>query len=517
MNWNFPKLIELFSKGHSSHLLKIGKWGIEKESLRVTGDGSLAITPHPKEFGNKIENPCMKTDFSESQIELVTPAFNSIEKTFSFLNNLQIIAEQVIGNELLWPLSMPCRLPDDGAIPLALYNDTKEGKEKEVYRSGLSLRYGKKMQMISGIHYNFSFHEDFWDFLYQKTGAGKTKQAFINEAYFTLARNFLRYRWLLHYLSGASPAADESYWTDILQKQKELNAYSDNSGLLNYTDNATSLRMSCFGYNNGFHRNNFISYNSLDDYIRGIRTALTTKSEAYSKFGIFKNGRQIQLNDSLLQLENEYYSPIRFKQLTNKDERQIDAMEKKGVKYIELRIFDINPFQKTGLSLEQMYFVHVFIIFCLFENDKFLSKVEERVINHNAQKVAMEGRKKGIMLADYKNKYISLQEWGKIIFKKLRVISKLLDKDNRDSRYGKSTEAEFKKLVNISLIPSSRIINEMRDNNENYTEFGIRRATENLTHHYAGAELLKIFFCLSPVHFNSVSSQRTAINDHIQL
>jgi glutamate--cysteine ligase len=493
MNWNFSKLIDLFSTDHSIHLLNKGKWGLEKESLRITGDGKLAFTPHPIEFGNKTENPYIKTDFSESQIELVTPAFNSIDKTFSFLNNLQIMSEQIIENELLWPLSMPCRLPDDKAIPIALYNDTEEGKEKEIYRSGLALRYGKKMQMISGIHYNFSFSEDFWDFLYHKTGAGKTKPAFINEAYFTLARNFLRYRWLLYYLFGASPIADESYWTDTLKKNKELDMYPDN---------ATSLRMSRFGYDNGFQSSNFISYNSLKDYLRDIRTALTTKSEVYLKFGMFRNGRQIQLNDNLLQLENEYYSPIRFKQLNNKGERQIDALEKKGVQYIELRVFDINPFEKTGISLEQMYFIHSFIVFCLFENNDFISEQEERVINSNSQLVALGGRKNGIILTDNNNQNISLQEWGKIIFIKLKTISKLLDKNSFDNKYGKSTEAEYKKLFNISLLPSSKIINEMCGNNESYTEFGVRNAIVNSAPYDAGSEPLNIFFCLSPENYN---------------
>lgn len=483
-------------------MLNSGKWGLEKESLRVTEDGSLAITPHPKEFGNKTENPYIKTDFSESQIELVTPAFNSIEKTFSFLNNLQVMAEQVIENELLWPLSMPCRLPDDEAIPIALYSDTEEGKEKEIYRSGLALRYGKKMQMISGIHYNFSFSEDFWDFLYHKTGAGKTKPAFINEAYFTLARNFLRYRWLLNYLFGASPIADESYWSDILKKNKDRNTYSDKSDLLNYTEYATSLRMSRFGYDNGFQSSNFISYNSLKDYIRDIRTALTTKSESYSKFGIFRNGRQIQLNDNLLQLENEYYSPLRFKQSAGEGERQIDALEKKGIQYIELRVFDINPFEKTGISLEQMYFIHAFIIFCLFEKDKYISEEEERIINNNAQKVALEGRKEGIILTGNKNQNIPLHEWGQRIFIKLKTISKLLDKNSSDNKYEKSTEAEYKKLFNISLLPSSKIINEMRGNNENYSEFGVRRAMVNSAPYNAGPEPLNIFFCFSPANYN---------------
>ena len=149
-NWNFSQRLDLFTRD-TSRLLLDGKWGLEKESQRVVASGELAMTDHPAAFGPKLDNPHITVDFAESQIELITSPFASVEGAFEELNNLQLHVEAELGEELLWPLSMPPKLPTEESIPLARFGDSEEGREKEVYRSGLSLRYGKKMQMVSGI------------------------------------------------------------------------------------------------------------------------------------------------------------------------------------------------------------------------------------------------------------------------------------------------------------------------------------------------------------------------------
>ncbi len=479
MYWNFSEIIDLFSKSNNREILLNGKWGFEKESLRVTEKGDLAMTPHPDVFGDKMKNPHVTTDFSESQIELITPAFNTIEKAFDFLYRLQTKVEQGIGTELLWPLSMPGILPDDEEIPIAKYNNSKQGREKEIYRAGLALRYGKKMQMISGIHYNFSYQREFWRFLHQKYGFNKEKQIFINEIYFALVRNFLRYRWLLFYLFGASPNADESYHHSILQKSKALEDSEDIKNLIICTQNAVSLRMSRFGYDNAAQINFPISFNSLEDYTRDLRNILSTKSNAYSKLGLYKDQQQIQLNDNLLQLENEYYSPVRFKQVMNKGETQLDALEKRGIQYVEIRSFDLNPFEKIGISLEQLYFIQVFMLFCLFEESDIITEQEASILNKNAQMTALFGRMKGLKLDCFNGHPKTLQTWGDEIFDKLRIIATLLDKNNHKNNYKKSVEAQHKKLLNTSHLPSMRILNTMQDKKETYLEFGIRKARKN--------------------------------------
>ena len=252
MNWDFSEISKSFLKDDKGKLLAEGNFGIEKESQRVTYSGDLALTPHPPVFGNKAENPRITTDFSESQIEMITPTFKSIEEAYDGLNAISIEVENGIGDELLWPLSMPPRLPDEDSIPIASFPDSEDGKYMETYRKGLALRYGKKMQMISGIHYNFSFGEGMVDYLYEQFGNGKDKRSFIDEMHFALARNFLRYRWLLIYLFGASPYCHHTYYSVINNEieiiQKCCQCCVD--VIENFNKYSTSLRVSRFGYSN---------------------------------------------------------------------------------------------------------------------------------------------------------------------------------------------------------------------------------------------------------------------------
>ena len=480
MHWNFSKMIDIFSNESDGQLLLNGKWGLEEEALRVTPDGALALTPHPSAFGDKIVNPYVTTDFSESQMELITPAFDTIEGMYSFLGSLKDDVNNALRGEMLWPQSMPGPLPADDLIPIARYGNTDDGKLKEIYRSGLALRYGKKVQMVSGIHYNFSFQDAFWKKLMNDLAITSEKQRFINDAYVGLVRNILRYRWLLIYLFGASPLTDDTYHTDATEKPGIHNCYKGSvSAFGNCTRHATSLRMSRFGYENGFQGKLSVSYNSLDEYIRDIRNILLTKNESYSKLGLFRDGRQIQLNDHLLQLENEFYSPVRFKQIPENGETQLDALEHRGVDYLELRAFDLNPFDQNGISLEQLYFTHVFILFCLFEPSGNLSIEDVAQIDLNAHKTALTGRSDSLMLNRANGHEVSIQQWGTEITDKLRKIARLLDRSTGDAVYEESVENQYKKIMNNSLLPSSRMIEEMKINNESFVSFNLRKAREN--------------------------------------
>ena len=479
MDWNFSQLTKLFEDNDANHLLRSGNWGLEKESLRVTEEGNLALTPHPDAFGDKIKNPFVTTDFSESQLELITPPFTSIESTYWFLNNLQVEVEKAIGNELLWPLSMPGHLPDYDEIPVARYNNTEAGKLKEIYREGLAVRYGKKMQLISGLHYNFSFSDDFWKMLYDLFGKGKALQDFINDSYVALTRNFLCFRWLLIYLFGASPTMDESFKESLIKKIDLVKECCIDDNLISHNSDALSIRMSRFGYDNSLQSDFNISYNSLEEYIQNLREVLSTKSDTFSKIGLFSNNRQIQLNDRLLQLENEYYSPIRFKQKYFNDEMHLDALGKRGIEYLELRTFDLNPFEKIGVTLEQLYFIHVFLIYCLFEESKFLDELDLHNANRNAQVVALFGNRKEIKLFDASGNIINLHEWGIAIFDKLKILARLLDKAGGDNKYEQAVSGEYEKLFNPEKLPSFKILNEMNSKGETYNEFGLRKALQN--------------------------------------
>ena len=482
MNWDFLEISKSFLENNNGNLLIEGKFGVEKESQRVTASGDLALTDHPPVFGDKTENPRITVDFSESQIEMITPTFKSVSDVYKELNIINSEVENGIGEELLWPLSMPPKLPTEDHIPIAKFSETEHGKHMETYRKGLALRYGKKMQMISGIHYNFSFGEELIDHLYHKYGNRTDKRLFINEIHFALTRNFLRYRWLLIYLFGASPYCHSSYHSVI---NKEIGiirrcCHDCEDIIENFNQYATSLRVSRFGYSNTLKHNYNIYFNSLEEYSTKIRKMLATENKKYSKLGIYTNGNQIQLNGNILQKESEFYSSIRLKQNIIRGETQLDALEKRGVRHVEVRILDLNPFERLGLSIEQMNFLQIFMLYCLFEHSKPITDEEYEKINSNHHHVALYGRKEDLTLQKYDNGIIGLKLWGEEIFDRLKDIAVLIKKDTGNDKYLKSVSNEYKKLFDVSLLPSERIHMEMKENNENFLEFGTRWAINNL-------------------------------------
>jgi glutamate--cysteine ligase len=482
MNWDFFEISRSFLENNMGNLLIEGKFGVEKESQRVTSEGDLALTDHPQVFGDKTENPRITADFSESQIEMITPTFGSVEEVYDELNNINSEVENGIGDELLWPLSMPPKLPKEDRIPIASFSNSNAGKHMEIYRKGLALRYGKKMQMISGIHYNFSFGTEMIEYLYHKFGNDMDKRLFIDEIHFALTRNFLRYRWLLIYLFGASPYCHSSYHSVI---NKEIGiirrcCHDCDDIIENFNQYATSLRVSRFGYSNTLKHDYNIYFNSLKEYSTKIRTMLATENDKYSNLGIYSNGDQIQLNGNILQKESEFYSSIRLKQNVSKGETQLDALEKRGVKHVEVRILDLNPFERLGLSVEQMNFLQIFMLYCLFEKSEHITDEEYEKINSNHHHVALYGRKEDLTLQKYDNGPTGLKVWGEEIFERLIDIAELVQHDTGDDKYLKSVSKEHKKLFDVSLLPSERIHREMKENNENFLEFGTRWAVNNL-------------------------------------
>ena len=318
------------------------------------------------------------------------------------------------------------------------------------------------MQMICGVHYNFSFSNELFEFLFQNKlyAQGLEKQEFINSIYFHVSRNFLRNYWILVYLFGASPIADKSY-EDVIKKQlgileTELHAYD----FIEYSESyATSLRMSRFGYTNIFQGLPLISYDSLDDYIEDLESLMMTNSDRYESLGLFKNGEPIQLNANILQIENEYYSPLRLKgKLEEGEESHLAALKRGGVQHMELRVFDLNPFEKAGVNLDQLYFTHVFILYCLFQSSLNLTQSDEICMQRNYQKISLKGRKDNLNLCKTCSNS-SLLEWADEMFMCMREIAIELDKESGDTVYSQSIEVQYKKLKNKDLLPSSRMMN----------------------------------------------------------
>jgi len=319
-------------------LLFGGLKGIEKESLRIAADGSLSMEEHPLGLGSALTNRYITTDFSEALLEFVTPAYETTWEALHCVCDIHQFTYSQLGDEMLWPASMPCRIPVDDEIPLARYGSSNVGQMKTIYRRGLGYRYGRQMQSISGVHFNYSVPQKFWDAYQVMLGDNSTVDDFRSEHYLGLIRNFQRMGWLALYLFGASPALCKSFAGGNAASMKSLNdeTYFEPFG--------TSLRMSDLGYSNQNQSRINISLNSLTEYVRDLGNTIKTPEPSYEKIGVKVDGEYRQLNTNLLQIENEYYSSVRPKRVALSGERPTAALERGGIEYVEIRSLDINLF-----------------------------------------------------------------------------------------------------------------------------------------------------------------------------
>ncbi|ADU66387.1 glutamate--cysteine ligase [Desulfurispirillum indicum] len=467
-HWNFEDNLRLFSQGSGKALLGKGNHGLEREALRVLGDGTLSLRPHPRAIGDKLTHPAITTDFSESQLEFITPPFATLEECYRFLAQIHGFVSQNINGELLWPMSMPCRLPAEADIPIAHYGEGAAGMAKEIYRRGLALRYGKVIQMVCGIHYNFSFSQDFWEFLHGKLPVSHMDlQDFINEGYCAMVRNFLRLRWLFVYLYGASPVVDSSYTTKALEALQLVG--TDTYGL----PYATSLRMSHFGYSNEEQRNFRVCYNTLERYISDLRRAMSMPDSRYEALGLYRDGQQVQLNANVLQIENEYYAPIRLKNSPEPGETQLESLERSGVRYIEVRASDLNPYNPFGLECDRLYFLHMLLIYCLLRHSDHCSRRErEEEINSNERLVALEGRKPGIEIAFCGQKR-DMRQAARLFLGDMEKIALLLDEHGEEPKYTRCVLRARERIENSELTLSGMMMAELTQGGTSFVEHGL--------------------------------------------
>lgn len=420
--------------------------GIEKESLRVRPDGALATTPHPPPLGSALTHPHITTDFSEAQLELITGVHSTADTCLDELQTIHQFVYRHIGDELLWCASMPCNLPDENAIPIARFGRSNVGRAKTVYRVGLSHRYGRRMQVISGVHYNFSLPEDAWP-LADLGGA--------NEAYFALIRNFRRHAWLLLYLFGASPAVCTSFVEGRAHELKELAP-----GTL-YLPYATSLRMGRLGYLSATQDDLAVSYNNLSSYAASLDEALTRAYPAYQTIGIRDGDDYRQLSTSLLQIENEFYSSIRPKRVVLPGERPLRALRERGVQYIEVRAMDLDPFSAIGITAETARFLDVFLLHCLLKDSPPDTLQEIRALGRNKQRVAAFGREPGLRL-DRNDRKIALREWAGELLTDCAPIARALDAAQGGSAHHEALAAAIHAADDPGSVASARVLSEMQ-------------------------------------------------------
>jgi glutamate--cysteine ligase len=443
--------------------------GIEKESLRVDAKGHLALTAHPAALGSALTHPNITTDFSEAQLELITDVHPTPEGVIGQLDEIHRFVYPSLGGELLWTSSMPCELPADDAIPVGRYGSSNVGQTKTIYRIGLGNRYGRSMQTISGIHYNFSLDAPFWHAYAEAVGA-RMSQDFRTQSYFALIRNFRRFSWLLIYLFGASPALCRSFAERRSHGLQPLGA----STL--HLPHATALRMGGLGYQSDAQRSLHISYNSLDQYARSMQQALTQPYPEYARIGIKVDGQYRQLSDTLLQIENEFYGTIRPKQPVREGERPVVALRRRGVEYVEVRCLDLNPFLPVGIDPEQIRFLDVFLLYCLLADSPADSERESALMSANQLSVVERGREPGLRLARA-NTSVARDDWAEEILEGCHPIAGLLDQAHGGDAYLASWEEQRRKVKEPELTPSARVLRIMRSEQLEFSEFALSQSS----------------------------------------
>ncbi len=394
--------------------------GIEKEGLRVRPAGDLALTPHPMALGSALTHPQITTDYCESQIELVTGAHLSIDDCLGELTRIHQFVHRTLsaqGDERLWASSMPCRLPTDETIPLARYGGSNVGRAKSVYRMGLGHRYGRRMQTICGIHYNWSM-------------PGVT-----SEQYFALMRNFRRHAFVLLYLFGASPALCSCF---AQGRPHALQTLGPDALYLPY---ATSLRMGRLGYQSDAQATLAVSYNGLDGYAKSLHDALTQSYPAYEAVGIRNPGGDYnQLGTSLLQIENEYYGTIRPKRVIRPGERPLHALRERGVEYVEVRLMDLDPFVPVGITADTMRVLDVFLLHCLLSDSPQDTPEEITEIKHNQHLTAARGREPDLYLQQ-RGRSVLLTQWADQLLQECVPFAQALDKAHGGDAYASALAA----------------------------------------------------------------------------
>ena len=460
-------------------LTGIGR-GIEREALRVLPEGKLSEHGHYSNLGSALTHNEITTDYSETLLEFITPVSYSPEDAIAQLQDIQKYTFANIDGELLWPMSMPCFVDDADKVQLAQYGDSNIGKMKTVYRQGLKNRYGSMMQVIAGIHFNFSFSQDFWKVVQglQTQNSEQALNDFISERYFSILRNYKHYCWIIPYLYGSSPALCDSF---LQGKTPELPFKKSPSGAL-YLEYATSLRMSDLGYTSSEQSSLKICYNNLHDYVDGVQHAIGLKSEKFADIGVKVNGKYQQLNTNVLQIENELYAPIRPKQVIKSGEKPSQALRERGVEYIEVRALDVNPFVDTGISVEQIYFLDIFITYCAFVDNKKLDCNLQEHYEDNMNNVVLRGRDPQLLLADANCQgevnLKSIATWGNELFDEMAQVASLLDKAYQTTNYTDSIARERAKINDATLTPSAKILSLMIDQSHSLSKYSLAQAAK---------------------------------------
>src|SRR5688572_21714131 len=468
----FEQTLAALINSGEPQIVQGGRKGVEKESLRVTPDGHIAQTPHPRALGSALTNEHITTDYSEALIELVSPTFRTSWELLQYLLDLHQFVYQHLGDELLWATSMPSIIDGEASIPIAQFGSSNIGRMKTVYREGLGVRYGRVMQAISGVHFNYSFPTTMWDPWADVVQSRTRGQDFISERYFHLLRNYRRHGWIVLYLFGVSPVVCNSF---LRGRNVTLPRLSRDTS---YEPYATSLRMSDLGYRNRNQAGLSVSVNSLDEYVRDLSRAITTRHEPYEKLGVKEDGEYRQLNANILQIENEYYSFIRPKRVARSGERPTKALRRAGVEYVEVRALDVSAFDPVGVNQNKLRFLEVFLALCLMKDSPPIATAEQDILDANHVIVARRGREPGLTLSR-NGRAMPLQAWARELIDSMQGLAEVLDRGDPAKPYSAALAVQAAKISDVALTPSARMLAELESTGESFFDLALRMSREH--------------------------------------
>ena len=441
-----------------------GSFGIEKENLRVNSDGHLALTPHPKVFGDKMENPFITVDFSESQLEMITPPLKSITEVYSFLEKLHNTISINLDNEYLWPQSVPPIIPDEEKIPIAIFQHSQDGKRAEKYREMLSKTYGRSRQLLSGIHYNFSFDISFLKELHKLIAPNEDFKNFKDEVYLKISRNYIRNRWLIIYLLGASSLVHKSFFHQCPgYKTKCVDGMKVKDNTF-YSNKTTSFRHGRCGYRNKDEF--YVSFNSIDEYISDIKNHVSKET---------------------IHEVREFYSPVRIK--TKDTVNILNSLKNDGIQYIEIRTVDLNPYSPIGVDVEDLHFIHLLLLYCLFDDNDPLECLENHNSNQNHDNVAINGKSKYLRLYRKEDDGVLLKNWANEILNNIGSFVHSLGIET--DLYTKVLDFQKNKIDHEEQMYSTKLVEDLLDSS--FVDLHINKAVNYLTK----SENSKNFFSLN--------------------
>ena len=472
MNDDLSNFLEnnLFSE--LKDIISSSQVGFEKESLRAV-NSNISQSNHSESLGSALCNQYITTDFSEAQLELVTPPFEDKKKALKLLDDIHHFISCNIEDEILWPFSMPMAINAEEEIPIAKYGPSNLGVFKRIYRNGLSHRYGNIMQAISGVHFNYSISDSIWKSSLVKR-MDMDSQRVRSAAYFNMLRNILRINWLILYLFGASPIITRNFINKDVQLFKQL----DKQTL--YLPYATSLRMSSYGYQNTRRKNLEVSINSMTEYVSDLRKATNTTHAEFAKIQTSNSKLQAQINENILQIDDEYYAVARAKSKIISDKRTTTKLNQSGVDFIELRSLDLNPFSRIGIDTETTFFLETLLAYCFIKQGQHFTDDEIKNINYNDALVATQGREPRLdLLKD--GETISLKDWGNQIIDNLLPIAAVLDSNK--NQYTEVVDQMREKINDANQTLSGRLLDKIANNNMSFIELGESIGEENKKHY----------------------------------